>query len=183
ENSKVFVTFTSNTGTTTWHVSDKKARDGFAVSLNAPLQQDVSFDYFVVSVNGAPSGNAQNGTSTPPTSIDTTAPSISINGNNPATISVGTTYADLGARITSLGDDKYGIHIFVNGVEMSTVQIDTSVAGNHTIQYKVTDEAGNTGVAERRVIVESQSLPTPTGGTETENTTPDDTASSTPNGV
>ena len=36
---------------------------------------------------------------------------------------------------------------------MQTVQLDTSTAGEHTIEYRATDEAGNTGTASRTVSV------------------------------
>ena len=60
-----------------------------------------------------------------------TPPVIQINGDNPAIIQVGATYNDLGATITGPQQDlNLGITTYVNGVEMSPVQIDTSTSRN-----------------------------------------------------
>ena len=93
------------------------------------------------------SGNV-NATSTPPV--------ISINGANPATISTGITYADLGATITApQADLNLGITLVVDNATSTdgTVRIDTSTPGTHTILYSVTDPNGLTGSATRTVIV------------------------------
>ena len=94
------------------------------------------------------SETAGNGNSTPPV--------ISINGANPATISTGTTYADLGATITApKADLNLGITLVVDNATSTdgTVQIDTSRPGTHTILYTVTDPSGLTGTITRTVIV------------------------------
>jgi trimeric autotransporter adhesin len=84
-----------------------------------------------------------------------TPPQIQINGDNPAVIQVGTTYNDLGATITGPQQDlNLGITTYVNGTEMSPVQIDTSVAATDTIDYVVTDQNGLTSTSTRTVIVE-----------------------------
>ena len=80
------------------------------------------------------SGNTGNGNSTPPV--------ISINGANPATITVGTTYADLGATITGpQADLNLGLTIVVDNATSTdgTVQIDTSTPGTHTIYTPLLD--------------------------------------------
>ncbi len=107
---------------------------------------------------------------------DTEAPVITINGNNPATVQVGATYADLGASVFDAVSTNIGIHTFVDGVEVQTVQLDTSVAGEHAIEYRATDEAGNTGTATRTVIVEAAGA----GAPETEGSTAAETATTTP---
>ena len=106
-------------------------------------------------INPAPESDTS--TTTKPIG-DTEAPYITINGNNPAEISVGTTYADLGATVTDNVDNNLGIHTFVDGVEMTVVQIDTSVAGSYSIIYRATDNAGNVGEAERIVHVTDDTL-------------------------
>ncbi len=58
-----------------------------------------------------------------------TPPVIQISGDNPAIIQVGTTYTDLGAIIIGpQADLNLGITTYVNGTEMSPVQLDTSTA-------------------------------------------------------
>jgi hypothetical protein len=93
------------------------------------------------------------GTASSAGTADTEPPVITISGNNPAMIGVGGTYADLGASVTDNVDQNIGIHTLVDGVEMVAVQIDTSAAGTHTIEYKATDQAGNVGAATRAVEV------------------------------
>jgi hypothetical protein len=89
------------------------------------------------------------------------APVLSVTGNNPATIQVGSVYSDLGATIigpTSTSSDL-GIKASVDGGEPRTldqISIDTTAAGSHTIIYSATDSAGNTGTATRIVNVVSQ---------------------------
>ena len=98
-------------------------------------------------------------------SATSTPPAITISGENPATIPVGTTYADLGATITApQGDVNLGLTIVVDNATSTdgTVQIDTSKPGAHTILYTVTDPSGLTGSATRTVIVTApQQTPPP----------------------
>ncbi|TAK58350.1 DUF5011 domain-containing protein, partial [Patescibacteria group bacterium] len=163
ENSKVFVTFNSNTGNG-WFVSNK-TEGGFSVSLNAPLQTDASFDYFVVDLATStpvfsPTYNLAPSTSNLPQG-DSQAPVIIMNGNNPATIYVGDSYADLGASVTDNVNENLGITTLLDGVETVTVNLDTSVAGTHTVTYRATDVAGNTASVDRTVTVQPLTPPTP----------------------
>ncbi len=87
---------------------------------------------------------------------DTTPPMVTVNGNNPAEITVGASYNDLGAAVTDNVDDNLGIKASVNGVDVgdiSNISIDTSTSGIHSIMYFATDSQGNIGTAERLVIV------------------------------
>jgi hypothetical protein len=64
-------------------------------------------------------------------------------------------YADLGATITGPQADLHlGIRTYLNGVEMSPVQIDTSKMATDTIQYVVTDQNGQTATSTRTVIIQ-----------------------------
>ncbi len=102
------------------------------------------------------------------------SPIIQINGDNPAIVQVGDTYQDLGATITGPEQDlNLGIATYVNGTEMSLVQIDTSQAATDTIDYVATDKNGLTSTSTRTVIVEAPTS-SPTDGTAA-----DDTATST----
>jgi len=112
---------------------------------------------------GGSSGSSQGGASSPSTtttaitaSADPAAPVITINGNNPATIDVGSTYIDLGATVTDDKDTNLGILASVDGgakVDLSSIYIDTSTSSTHTIVYSATDNDGNVGTAERTVNV------------------------------
>jgi hypothetical protein len=104
------------------------------------------------------------GTTTPPvdngnaTTTDTTSPVITILGNNPATIEVGTSYGDLGATVTDTDEhgninNNLGLHFTVDGIEVQTITLDTSTSTTHTIVYSAQDGAGNWGYATRTVDV------------------------------
>jgi len=107
--------------------------------------------------------NAASASSSPPpssepsvssTPADTIAPVIEIIGDNPATISVGSTYVDPGATVSDAGSPNIGYTTSVDGIVMAEVQIDTATSSVHTILYSATDQAGNTGTAERVVNVQ-----------------------------
>ena len=76
---------------------------------------------------------------------DTTAPVITITGDNPFEITQGETFSDPGATAT---DDRNGTVIVT---PTGTVDMDTE--GSYTITYTATDEAGNEANATRTVIV------------------------------
>ena len=79
---------------------------------------------------------------------DETAPVISLLGENPVELDVGTAYEDASATATDDVDEV----VTVTVVENSDV-IDTSVAGTHTVNYSATDAAGNSSTATRTVNV------------------------------
>jgi hypothetical protein len=106
-------------------------------------------------IAGAASSGGGGGSNGP--TPDTTPPTITINGNNPATITVGDTYSDLGAVVTDNVDQNLTLHAFVDGGATTTpesIYIDTATAGEHTIMYQAIDQAGNTGTATRTVVVQ-----------------------------
>ena len=78
--------------------------------------------------------------------VDTTAPVITVDGENPATVELGATYTDAGATADG------GETVTTSGT------VDTSTVGTYTITYSATDAAGNTGTATRTVIVEALSV-------------------------
>tara|TARA_B110000238_G_scaffold24224_1_gene23497 strand:- start:109 stop:879 length:771 start_codon:yes stop_codon:yes gene_type:complete len=79
---------------------------------------------------------------------DTTAPVITITGDNPATVELGATYTDAGA--TADGGETV----------TSTGTVDTSTVGAYTITYSATDAANNTGTTTRTVNVVDTTLST-----------------------
>jgi hypothetical protein len=89
---------------------------------------------------------------------------ITINGNNPAEIEVGSVFGDLGASVTDNVDKNLGIKALVDGVdigELSNVQIDTASTSLHMIEYYALDSAGNRGSATRTVNVVTPPIPPP----------------------
>jgi hypothetical protein len=89
--------------------------------------------------------------------------SLIVTGNNPAQISVGDVYNDLGAKISQdspVADQNLGIFANVDGGATTTpadISIDTKTAGSHTIVYSVTDATGFTATATRTVTVSAPS--------------------------
>jgi Domain of unknown function (DUF5011) len=83
-----------------------------------------------------------------------TPPVLTMNGNNPAHVNVGDTYADLGAIITGpQADLNLDIKTFLNGALTNNIAIDTSAAATDTIDYVVTDQNGLSATSTRTVIV------------------------------
>jgi hypothetical protein len=82
-------------------------------------------------------------------SKDDTAPSITILGDNPVTISLNSAYTDAGA---TANDDKDGD---VTSSITQTNDVDVNLTGTYTVTYTATDKAGNTGTETRTVIVKN----------------------------
>ena len=108
-------------------------------------------------------GGASNTTPTP----DTTPPVITINGDNPAHINIGDTYADLGATVADNVDQNLGLKYFLKGTLVSNIVIDTSAAATDIIDYVATDNAGNIATSTRTVIVEAASSTPPSSSAAT----------------
>jgi len=106
-----------------------------------------------------PESVTQNSASTTPTS----PPTITINGDNPAVIEVGDSYADLGATVNDTGpgqagDTNLGYQTFVNGTLVSIIDINTSQIATDTIDYVATDTEGLTATSTRTVLIEPAAL-------------------------
>jgi hypothetical protein len=82
--------------------------------------------------------------------LDTTAPVISIPGNNPLTVAQGSSFTPP----TATSDDGSIVTVKSNNV-------DTSKIGNYSVVYTATDKSGNTGTATLTVNVTDQTAPSP----------------------
>ena len=78
--------------------------------------------------------------------VDTTLPVITLLGDNPVTIEVGSTYTDAGANAT----DTYDGDITSSIVTVSTVN--TAIVGVYTVTYNVSDASGNTAAELTRTV-------------------------------
>ena len=83
--------------------------------------------------------------------VDTTAPVVTVTGDNPATVELGGTYTDAGATAT---DASGAVTVVTSG---DTVDPDT--LGTYTITYTSTDASGNAGTATRTVNVVDTTVP------------------------
>lgn len=79
--------------------------------------------------------------------VDTTPPTMELFGENPLTITVGDVYNDPGVHASDEVDGN-----ITDRVE-KVIDVDTAAAGEYTVTYTVTDNAGNTATAQRTVIV------------------------------
>jgi hypothetical protein len=110
---------------------------------------------------------------------DTTAPAITLNGDNTINIAVGDSYTDAGAfALDDVDGDITSKIVVVNPV-------DTSVAGTYTITYDVSDVAGNKATETTRTVVVAEKntetiTPVPVADSSTSETvnpkTPDNSA-------
>jgi hypothetical protein len=95
------------------------------------------------------------------TPVDTSAPVITVTGNNPAQIPVGVTYSDFGATVLDTNADgstnsNLGLHFSVDGQSVNDIILDTSTSTTYTIVYSAVDGAGNWGYATRTIEVLNQ---------------------------
>ena len=101
-----------------------------------------------------PSGNWAFDT-LPVTVVDSTAPIITILGDNPTIVEFGSgNYVDAGATALDPVDTNVTGNIVVSGDI-----VNASVNGNYYINYSATDAAGNTGYATRTVVVADTTAP------------------------
>lgn len=81
------------------------------------------------------------------TTVDTTAPLITLLGDATITITLGTPYVDAGATASDNVDGDLSTSISVSN------PIDINILGNYTITYDVSDSSGNSTMATRTVNV------------------------------
>ena len=77
---------------------------------------------------------------------DTTAPVITLLGNNPENVYVNSTYTDAGATAMDNVDGNITENILVTG------SVNTAVIGSYTLTYNVSDSAGNPATPVTRTV-------------------------------
>jgi len=87
------------------------------------------------------------------TTSDTTAPTITLNGNSPITLELGEEYTELGATATDDRDGNLTSEIIISS------DVNTSVLGTYQVNYTVSDSAGNSVNATRTIIIEDTTAP------------------------
>lgn len=78
--------------------------------------------------------------------IDTTAPTITLNGSTPINVEVGSVYADDGATATDTVDGTRTANI------ITVNPVNTNVLGTYTVTYDVSDVAGNAATQVTRTV-------------------------------
>ena len=81
---------------------------------------------------------------------DTTPPTVTILGDNPATVEVGSTFNDPGATVY----DQDGTSTYT-----TTGTVDTNLVGTYTLTYTAVDNSGNQATATRTVSVVDTTAP------------------------
>ena len=106
------------------------------------------------------------------TTTDTTPPVISLLGSSTINLTIGDTFTDPGATATDDVDGNITSSITTSGT------VNTSTAGTYTIDYSVSDAAGNNATVVQRTIIVSvaSSISFVNGTCECPNATVGDTA-------
>ena len=84
--------------------------------------------------------------------VDNIAPVITLNGINPMTLQINSTYTEPGATATDNYDGALTVNI--------SGSVDTGIPGTYTITYSTVDSSGNLGSNNRTVIVQNNLPPT-----------------------
>ncbi len=140
----------AGTNPVTIELGDTYADEGATADGGETVTSSGTVDTFTVGsytiTYSATDAAGNTGTATRTVNVqDTTAPVITVSGDNPASVDLNTTYTDAGASATDLSGE---ITVISSGT------VDTSIVGTYTITYSATDESGNTATATREVIVE-----------------------------
>jgi hypothetical protein len=140
----------AGTNPVTIELGDTYADEGATADGGETVTSSGTVDTFTVGsytiTYSATDAAGNTGTATRTVNVeDTTAPVITVSGDNPASVDLNAIYTDAGASATDLSGD---ITVISSGT------VDTSIVGTYTITYSATDESGNTATATREVIVE-----------------------------
>ena len=118
---------------------------GVAVGSASEISLEISIiEVMLVALGVVILDNITEDSTTPP---DTVFPIITILGDNPATVELGSSYTDAGA--TSDGGETVS----------TSGSVDTNTVGSYDITYSATDAAGNTSTATRIVNVVDTTAP------------------------
>jgi len=99
------------------------------------------------------SGNAAQQKTRTVTVGDTTAPVITLSGDNPFTMEVGTPYAEPGYAATDNYDGDITANVVVTG------SVDHTVPGTYTLRYNVSDSSGNAAQQKTRTVTVMDTTP------------------------
>ena len=142
------------------------AFDNYDLDITSAITQSGSVDTAVVGtyyiVYNATDSNGNSAPRATRTVIVGTPPSISLQGDDPMTVEIGSSYNELGAIASDPEDGELTDDIDISGT------VNTNVFGTYQIQYIVTDSNSNTTIVTRTVEVVDTTNPSITliGGEE-----------------
>jgi len=119
------------------------------VTTNGTVNSNAVGSYVLTYIATDSSGNTATATRTVNV-VDTTAPVVTVTGDNPATVELGTTYTDAGATAT---DASGTVTVVTSGT------VDTDTVGSYTLTYTSTDASGNASSKTRTVNVVDTTAP------------------------
>lgn len=115
-----------------------------ALTVNGSVNPNVMGSYTITYTATDVHGNSASTTRTVNV-VDTTPPTITLNGNNPMTLECHTAYADPGATASDACDPSPTLS--------STGSVNPDAGGSYTITYTATDASGNNATMTRTVNV------------------------------
>jgi len=115
------------------------------VSVSGSVNVNVPGVYTLTYNASDDSGNAASPVTRTVTVVDTTNPTVTLNGANPMTVVQGSVFVDPGA--TASDSCQGPLPVSASG------SVNTAVVGTYTLTYSATDASGNTGTATRTVFV------------------------------
>ncbi len=117
---------------------------------NTGLSAMTTYHYRLFSYNGSGDSaysNSVSATTQSQTVSDTVVPILSLLGDNPQSIVIGSSYIELGANASDNVDGDISGNIVIDAA-----LVNTSVAGSYSVSYNVTDAAGNMAIEGNRVV-------------------------------
>ena len=120
-----------------------------AVTTNSTVNPDAAGMYTIHYSATDPSGNCATNSRTV-FILDTTPPMLTLLGDNPLVLTVGTLFVDPGVTATDLCDAAPSVA--TNGI------VNTSLPGSYTITYTTIDLSGNSAQTNRTVMVEGLAI-------------------------
>ena len=123
-----------------------------SVSSSSNVNTSIIGEYAVTYTASDSSGNSASATRTVVV-VDTTGPVITLLGENPQSVELGSTYSDAGATAEDASGED--IEIVTTGVDA----VDVDTVATYTVTYTASDSSGNESSEVRTVLVDDTTAP------------------------